>query len=141
MCVNTSGSREWAATGQVGKWPPVFVWNTQTGEKRSRLKLEKGARAVAAVCISGDGKWVATADKHNDHNVKIPSSIISKVLIQTGRKFHLKFSFVYNQVSHRQFWTLLKLGFWVFDKTRRKWNSKNLLWYASVPFTSGTMPW
>jgi len=25
MNVNTNGSREWAVTGQVGKWPAVFV--------------------------------------------------------------------------------------------------------------------
>lgn len=55
LCVNTAGDREWAVSGQVGKWPPVFVWNTRTGEKRSRIKLEKGARAVAACAISSNG--------------------------------------------------------------------------------------
>lgn len=69
--VNSCGDRCWAVSGQVGKSPPVFVWNTQTGEKRSRLKLEKAARAVAACCISSDGNYVATVDNHNDHNVKI----------------------------------------------------------------------
>lgn len=54
MNVNTNGDREWAVTGQVGKSPPVFVWNTKTGEKRSRLKLQKDARAVAACAISTD---------------------------------------------------------------------------------------
>lgn len=71
LCVNTAGSREWAVSGQVGKWPPVFMWNTQTGEKRNRIKLEKGARAVAACAVSSDARYIATVDKHNDHNVKI----------------------------------------------------------------------
>ena len=71
MDVNTSGGRNLAVTGQVGKFPPVFVWNTETGEKISRVKLDKGSRAVAAVCISPDGSHIACADKHNDHYVSI----------------------------------------------------------------------
>lgn len=71
MNVNTHGDREWAVTGQVGKSPPVFMWNTRTGEKRSRLKLAKNARAVAACAISSDCNFIATVDKHNDHNVAI----------------------------------------------------------------------
>jgi len=71
MNVNTNGSREWAVTGQVGKWPAVFVWNTRTGEKRFRTKLSKTARAVAACAISGDAKFIATADRSDDHNVTI----------------------------------------------------------------------
>lgn len=60
-----------AVTGQVGKSPSIFIWDTATGEKMKRFKLEKAARAVAAVCISPDGSYIATADKHNDHNVSI----------------------------------------------------------------------
>lgn len=69
MKVNNTGDRTIAVTGQVGKSPSVFAWNTQSGEVISRGKHIKGARAVAAICISPDGKYCATADKHNDHNV------------------------------------------------------------------------
>jgi len=71
MNVNNTGGRSLAVSGQVGKWPSVFVWDTETGEKVARFKLEKAARAVAACAISPDGTHVATADKHNDHNVMI----------------------------------------------------------------------
>lgn len=71
MDVNTSGGRDKAVTGQVGKSPAVFIWDTATGEKIARFKLMKAARAVAAVCISPNGDYIATADKHNDHNVCI----------------------------------------------------------------------
>jgi hypothetical protein len=37
--VNHCGDREWAVSGQVGKSPPVFIWNTRTGEKKKRIKL------------------------------------------------------------------------------------------------------
>lgn len=71
MNVNTSGDREWAVTGQVGKAPSIFVWNTITGEKKQRFKLAKNARGVSACAISPDAEYIATADKSNDHNVSI----------------------------------------------------------------------
>lgn len=71
MDVNTSGGRDKAVTGQVGKSPSIFIWDTSSGEKIARFKLQKNARAVAAVCISPNGDYIATADKHNDHNVSI----------------------------------------------------------------------
>ena len=73
MCldVNTTGGRNLAVTGQVGKSPSIFIWDTTTGQKINRFKLEKAARAVAAVCISPNGDYIGTADKHNDHNVSI----------------------------------------------------------------------
>lgn len=33
------------------------------------MSLNKGSRAVAACAISTDCKYIACADKHNDHNV------------------------------------------------------------------------
>ena len=71
MKVNVNGSRNLAVTGQVGKSPSVFIWDTSSGEKINRFKLQKTARAVAACAISPDGDYIATADKHNDHNVSI----------------------------------------------------------------------
>ena len=41
MDVNTSGGRNLAVTGQVGKWPAVFIWDTTTGEKVQRFQLDK----------------------------------------------------------------------------------------------------
>jgi WD40 repeat protein len=69
MNVNTAGGREWAVTGQVGKSPAIFVWNTSTAEKMGRWKLNKNSRAVSACAISSDMKYIAVADKHNDHNI------------------------------------------------------------------------
>jgi len=73
MClnVNTSGGRQWAASGQVGKSPSVFVWNTTTGERKARFNLERNSRAVSAIAISPNADYVATADKSNDHYVTI----------------------------------------------------------------------
>lgn len=69
--VNTAGDRTLAVTGQVGKNPPVFVWNTQTGEKIFRTQLAKNARGVSACAINTDGSMIATADQSNDHIVSV----------------------------------------------------------------------
>ena len=73
MClkVNVNGDRQWAVSGQVGKSPSVFVWNTQTGEKKHRFKLNKNSRQVSACAISPDCKFIATADACNDHVITI----------------------------------------------------------------------
>ena len=71
MNVNVGGDRSRAVTGQVGKSPAVFVWNTQTGEKIRREALPKNARGVTAIAISSDGDRIATADRSNDHVVTV----------------------------------------------------------------------
>jgi WD40 repeat protein len=39
MKINTNGSRQCAVSGQVGKSPSVFVWDTVSGQKISRVNL------------------------------------------------------------------------------------------------------
>jgi WD40 repeat protein len=65
------GDRQWAVTGQVGKSPAIFVWNTVTCDIKSRFKLPQNAREVSAVAISPDASYIATADASNDHMVSI----------------------------------------------------------------------
>ena len=66
-----SSDRRWAASGQVGSAPACFVWDAQTGQKKQRFKLAKGARGVDAIGISGDGSTVALVDRHDKHNVYV----------------------------------------------------------------------
>jgi len=37
--ISISNDRQWAVSGQVGASPAAFVWNSKTGERRSRCKL------------------------------------------------------------------------------------------------------
>jgi WD40 repeat protein len=60
-----------AVTGQQGKSPAVFVWDTITGEKIFRTNLNKRAREVSAIAINPAGDKIATADKSNDHVVSV----------------------------------------------------------------------
>ena len=57
-------------TGQNGSSPALFVWDAETCDKVQRIKLKKGARGISCVGFSSDGKYIACADMHNDHNVR-----------------------------------------------------------------------
>ena len=67
MNVNATGDRKWAVTSQVGKFPSVFVWNTQTGQKRYRFKLNNNSRQMSAIGMSPDCKYIACADRSDEH--------------------------------------------------------------------------
>lgn len=66
-----SNDRTIACSGQNGKTPTVFVWDAVTGEKMNRIVLPKGSREVSAIGFSFDGQYIATADNHNDHHVRV----------------------------------------------------------------------
>lgn len=55
MCISLSGDRTRAVTGQVGRAPVIFTWDTTTGEKCDRFKLPQGSRGVKAVSYSPCG--------------------------------------------------------------------------------------
>lgn len=67
--ITISNDRNLCASGQVGSAPAVFVWDARTGAKKQRFKLNKGARGVDTIAMSTDGKYVALADRHDQHNV------------------------------------------------------------------------
>lgn len=60
-----------ACSGQNGSKPTVFIWDAMTGEKIRRIVLPKGSREVSAIGFSEDNKYIATADNHNDHHVRV----------------------------------------------------------------------
>jgi len=71
MCVAVNESRTLAISGQVGSSPAAFVWDSATGQKKQRFKLDKGARGINAVAFSNDDKYAALVDLHNDHNIYV----------------------------------------------------------------------
>lgn len=69
--IGVSFDRTLACSGQNGSKPTVFVWDAATGEKVNRFVLPKGSREVSAIGFSFDNQYVATADNHNDHHVRV----------------------------------------------------------------------
>jgi WD40 repeat protein len=91
-----STDRTKAVSGQVGSAPSAFVWNSSTGAKEQRFKLQKGARGVNAVGFSEDGKYIACVDLHNDHNIQFyevsNGSLVWKEKGDTNKIFDVCFS-------------------------------------------------
>ena len=69
--IGISNDRTLACSGQNGSQPAWFVWDAVTGEVVKRFVLPKGSREVSAIGFSVDNKYVATADNHNDHYVRV----------------------------------------------------------------------
>jgi len=67
VCLSISPDRKYAATGQVGPKPTLYIWDTETGKlKNSKSKYritEKNTRAVSACAWSSDGKYVGLLDR------------------------------------------------------------------------------
>lgn len=104
MNVNTCGDRTTAVTGQVGKWPAVFAWDTCTGEKKWRTALNKNSRGVYAIAVSSDGQRVATADKSNDHVVTVFDIGGSKVYEEKGGPDAI-WDLAFNKADSNELWS------------------------------------
>lgn len=54
MGLAMSPDRSFCVTGQRGSIPLIFTWDAETGEKKARSVLSKGARGIQCVTISSD---------------------------------------------------------------------------------------
>jgi len=70
-CLDINKERTKVITGSCGKWPSVHVWDAITGKKIFAFQLDKDSKAVMAVAISTDGKYVAAVDLSDKHQVFI----------------------------------------------------------------------
>lgn len=65
-------NRDIIATGEVGKNPKICIWSASDPSK-SLIEFRQGrdSRAVASLGFSFDGRYLASNDLHNDHEVRI----------------------------------------------------------------------
>jgi len=66
-----SKDRTMAVTGQRGAEPSIFVWDSCTGDMKTRCQLKKGARGINACSFSQCGGYVACVDQSNDHCIHV----------------------------------------------------------------------
>ena len=83
MCISVNAGRDTAVSGQVGASPTIFTWDACSGEKKSRMKVAKGARGIVACDINSDN-MVCAVDLHNDHNVMVYDSSANLVFKDKG---------------------------------------------------------
>jgi len=70
-----SKDRTWAVTGQNGREPLIFTWDSVTGEKKSRTILNSGARGINALSISACGKYFSAVDQSDSHCVYVYDAV------------------------------------------------------------------
>lgn len=83
MCVRMSPDRATAVSGQTGSKPTIFTWDAETGEKKQRMKIAKGARGIQSVAINSEG-WICAVDLHNEHQVYVYDNTGNCVFKQKG---------------------------------------------------------
>lgn len=60
------------ATGEVGKNPKICIWQASNPSKSIiEFRQDRDSRAVTCLGFSHTGKFLAAADLHNDHNVRV----------------------------------------------------------------------
>ena len=108
--------RDTIATGEVGKNPKICIWKA-SNPAVSLVDFQQGrdSRAVAALGFSYDGRYLASADLHNDHNVRVwewqKSLLLQTLKGGPDRILDLAwspktYSFCTAGVKHCEFWEL-----------------------------------
>jgi WD40 repeat protein len=121
MClkVNTHGDRSFAVSGQVGKKPAVFVWDTTTGKKVKRVKLNQNSRAVGAIAINDDGSQIATIDRSDDAMLTIFDVGSGSKVYEEKCKAEMQ-DMTFSHDGSNQVWACGKNKVWYFDPAKGK---------------------
>ena len=58
------------ATGEIGPYPLISIWDTETGEAKVRIRqpLQKG---INHLCFSNNGKFLAATAADDDHHIAV----------------------------------------------------------------------
>jgi len=124
---------EYIATGEVGKKPKIFVWDTASLQPKFKLqgKLVHGIQCLA---FSPSGRKLAAVDNHPDHNIAIydmKTGLLESFskggnILIAGIVFKDETNFATCGVRHMKFWTIgktLKSKNAVWGKANRDHNS------------------
>ena len=62
--------KKYVATGEIGPYPLISIWNIKTGEAKVRIKhpLQKG---INHLCFSNDGKLLAASALDDEHSIAV----------------------------------------------------------------------
>jgi len=63
-------NKKYVATGEIGPYPLISIWDTETGEAKVRIRqpLQKG---INHLCFSQNGKLLCATAADDDHNIAV----------------------------------------------------------------------
>ena len=63
-------NKKYVATGEIGPYPLISIWDTETGKAKVRIKqpLQKG---INQLCFSKDGKFLCGTAADDEHNIAV----------------------------------------------------------------------
>ena len=144
--------RDTIATGEVGKNPKICIWKA-SNPSNSLVDFRQGrdSRAVSCLGFSYDGRYLASGDLHNDHNVRVwewqKSLLIQTLKGGPDRIFDLCWSpktyiFCTAGVKHMAFWELnsnvLAKKNGIFGNSGNMCNMTSIAWLGDFCLTGGT---
>jgi len=77
VCMAIDSSRRYVATGQIGKYPSVYIWDTmncklKTGSSMIRLGDSKySPKSIGALGFSADGSYIALSDCSDERRIYV----------------------------------------------------------------------
>ena len=96
LCLELDDKRSMVASGQIGNKPYVFLWDANTGEKITRIRMNSGVKGISSIWFSPEGDKIACLDVTPDHCVWIYDIDTRRLLkvIQTdsNQKFDIDWS-------------------------------------------------
>lgn len=77
-------NRRLMASGQLGKYPLVCIWDNDSCEEVAALEHPDGMRGVTSCCFSADGTKLVTVCADNPHTVFVWDWVKGKVITTAG---------------------------------------------------------
>lgn len=65
-CLDMNISKGIVATGQMGRWPSLIIWDANTVETKT-VFAKKLQKSISNVTISKSGKYVAASSMNDKH--------------------------------------------------------------------------
>jgi echinoderm microtubule-associated protein-like 5 len=69
-CLDVNPGKGLVATGEMGKWPSLIIWDSNTLETK-RIFAKKLERSIGNVAISRSGRYVAATSMSDKHEIAV----------------------------------------------------------------------
>lgn len=91
LCLQLNDDRSLAASGQLGNRPYVFLWDPNTAEVKTRIKMNHGVKGIRSLWFSPEGDKLACLDITEQNRIWIYDIATHKLLKVVKTDLNKKF--------------------------------------------------